>query len=180
MIVTFLNVSQVLRNKYATQEVAPPGSSLTQTIVAVIHYAAKSKRESHKLLGDVDKLGKKFRIPEKRLWHIKVKALAESEQWPQLRTLADSKAKPPIGYKPFAVAAIKGKQSVSEIMRYIDRVQDGEERYDLYCEAGLWKKAFEEAGKLRDVRRLANVRSSCDSAEVQRMCDEVLTHLVNT
>eukprot|EP00543_Licmophora_paradoxa_P010410 CAMPEP_0202477846 /NCGR_PEP_ID=MMETSP1360-20130828/94152_1 /ASSEMBLY_ACC=CAM_ASM_000848 /TAXON_ID=515479 /ORGANISM="Licmophora paradoxa, Strain CCMP2313" /LENGTH=795 /DNA_ID=CAMNT_0049105103 /DNA_START=45 /DNA_END=2432 /DNA_ORIENTATION=- len=177
--IDLLKDQEVLRTKYDTEEVAPTGASLMQTIVAVIHYAAKSKRESHKLLGDVDKIGRKFRVPEKRLWHIKVKALAESQQWPQLRILADSKAKPPIGFKPFAVAAIRGKQSPAEITRYIERVSSGESRYDLYCEAGVWKRAGEEAFKLRDTRRIASVRSSCNSAEVHKMCDELLVRLVN-
>ena len=168
---------EVLRTKYGSVDVAPSGSSLTDTMVAVMRHAATNKRESHRLLADVDKLAKKFRVPEKRLWHIKVKALAGSEQWPQLRVLGDSKAKPPIGFKPFAMAAITGKQPVTEIMRYIERVTSPEERYDLFCEATLWKRALDEAGKLRDPRRVSNVRSSCNSAEVQRLADELLNRL---
>jgi hypothetical protein len=168
---------EVLRTKYGTPDVAPIGSSLAETMTSIIRHAATNKRESHRLLGDVDKLAKKFRIPDKRLWYTKVKALAESEQWPQLRALGDSKAKPPIGFKPFAMAAIKGKQPVSEIMRYIERVTSPEERYDLFCEATLWKRALDEAGKLRDPRRVANVRSSCNSPEVQRLADDLLNKL---
>jgi hypothetical protein len=168
---------EVLRTKYGSPDVAPNGSSLAETMGAVLRHAAANKRESHRLLGDVDKLAKKFRVPEKRLWHIKVKALAESQQWPQLRALGDSKAKPPIGFKPFAMAAIMGKQPVSEIMRYIERVTSSEERFDLFFEANLWKRALDEAGKLRDSRRVTNVRSSCNSAEVQRLADELLNRL---
>mmetsp|Transcript_17132 Transcript_17132/g.25327 ORF Transcript_17132/g.25327 Transcript_17132/m.25327 type:complete len:1041 (+) Transcript_17132:101-3223(+) len=172
-----LKDQEVLRKKYGTEEVAPIGSSLTTTVVSIIRHAAVNKRESHKLLGDVDKLAKKFRMPEKRVWHIKVKAFAESGQWPQLRKLGDSKAKPPIGFKPFAMAAIQGKQSDPEIMRYIDRVTISEERYDLFCEAKLWKRALEEAGKLRDTRRVANVRSSCNSADIGQLADDMLNRL---
>ena len=175
--IELLKDQEVLRNKYGAPEVAPNGASLAETMVAVIKHAATNKRESHRLFADVDKLAKKFRVPDKRLWHTKVKALAESEQWPQLRALGDSKAKPPIGFKPFAMAAIKGKQTVSEVMRYIERVPSSEERYDLFCEATLWKRALDEAGKLRDPRRVANVRSSCNSAEVQRFADELLNRL---
>jgi hypothetical protein len=175
--VELLKDQEVLRNKYSAPEVAPSGASLTATMVAVINHSAVNKRESHRLLGDVDKLAKKFRVPEKRLWHIKVKALAESEQWPKLRTLGDSKTKPPIGFKPFAMAAIKGKQSPAEIMRYIEKVTSPEERYDLFCEADLWKRALDEAGRLRDSRRVANVRSSCNNVDVQRLSDEMLNRL---
>lgn len=172
-----LKDQEVLRKKYGTDEVAPRGSSLTTTIVSIIWHATVNKRESHRLLSDVDKLAKKFRIPDKRLWHIKVRAFADSGQWPQLRKLGDSKTKPPIGFKPFAMATIQGKQSDPEIMRYIDRVTVSEERYDLFCEAKLWKRALEEAAKLRDTRRIANVRSSCNSAEIEQLADDMLNRL---
>jgi hypothetical protein len=164
----------VLRTKYGSVDVAPYSTSVTDTIVSVIRFAAVNRREQHRLLVDADKIAKKFRVPEKRLWHIKVKAFAESEQWTNLRLLAESKTKPPIGYKPFARAAIKGKQGVTDIMRYIDRVVLPEERYDLFCEAVLWKRALEEAAKLKDVRRVANVKSLCNSPEIQLLADEMM------
>ena len=43
-------------------------------------------------------------------------------------------------------------------MYYIDRMTDksnGEARYELFCEAGMWKKALEEAVKLGDGRKIA-------------------------
>mmetsp|Transcript_15939 Transcript_15939/g.36638 ORF Transcript_15939/g.36638 Transcript_15939/m.36638 type:complete len:286 (-) Transcript_15939:566-1423(-) len=163
-----------LRSRYSIDDVAPPGSSLAETIIALLKHASTNKRESHKLNADADRLAKKFRVPEKRLWHLKVKAYAESGQWPQLRSLGDSKAKPPIGFKPFARVAIQYDQGVTEITRYIDRVQVGEERYGLFCEAKLWKRAVEEAVKLKDPQRIMNVRSICNSADIQRMCDEMM------
>jgi hypothetical protein len=175
--IELIESQEVLRSKYGTPEVAPEGSSVTGLVVAVIHYAARNKREAHRLLADADKLAKKFRVPERRFWHIKVKAFADSEQWANLRTLADSKTKPPIGFKPFARAAIKGDQGNSEIMRYIERVGSPEERYDLFCEARMWKRAVDEAVKLRDGRRIANVRSICNNAAVQGICDNALARL---
>lgn len=138
----------------------------------VIHYAAVSQRDQHRLLADADKIAKKFRMPEKRAWHIKVKAFADSKQWSNLRLLADSK-KSPIGYKPFARAVIKGKQNVSEIMRYINRVTP-EEKYDLLCEAELWKEALEEATKLKDPRRILNVKSLCNDTDIQLLADQMM------
>lgn len=125
----------------------------------------------------MDKLGKKFRVPEKRLWHVKVKAFAEGKEWASLRMLADSKTKSPIGFKPFARAAIKGQLGVSEIMKYIERVTIPEEKYDLFCEAALWKRALDEAMKMRDAQRITNVRSLCNSEEVQQLCDDLLRRI---
>jgi vacuolar protein sorting-associated protein 16 len=172
-----LKDQEVLRTKYGAYEVAPEISSVTATIASVIQFAATNVREQHRLLVDADKIGKKFRIPEKRLWHIKVKAFADSEQWSNLRILADSRTKPPIGYKPFARAVIKGKQSATEILRYIERIQVPEEVYDLYCEAGLWKNALEEATKMKDSRRLLNVKTLCNSTEIQLLADQMMGRL---
>jgi hypothetical protein len=91
---------------------------------------------------------------------------------------ADSRAKPPIGIKPFAQAVIKGWQGQAEILYYIDRMtdkSDGDARYELLCEAGMWKKALEEAVKLGDGRKIANVRSMCNSPDIQRLCDKYIT-----
>lgn len=146
---------------------------MTVLMASVIHYAATNQREQHRLLADADKIAKKFRIPEKRAWHIKVKAFADSKQWSNLRLLADSK-KSPIGYKPFARAAIKGKQTTTEIARYVDRVAIPEEKYDLLCQAEMWKPALEEATKLRDPRRILNVKSLCQQSDIQLLADQML------
>lgn len=146
-------------------------------MVSLIRHAAANKRDASRLLADVDKLGKKFRVPEKRLWHIKVKAFAENEEWAHLRTLAESKAKSPIGFKPFARAGIKGKLDVAEMTRYIERVTVPEERYDLFCEAELWKRALDEALRIRDPQRVSNVRSLCNSEEIQELCNKALSRL---
>jgi vacuolar protein sorting-associated protein 16 len=164
---------QVLRTKYGVYEVAPDSTSVTALMASVIHYAAQNQREQHRLLADADKIAKKFRMPEKRSWHIKIKAFADSNQWSNLRLLADSK-KSPVGYKPFARAVIKGKQSVSEIIRYIDRVTFPEERYDLLCEAEQWKAALEEAAKMKDQRRILNVKSLCSDSEIQLLAEEMM------
>jgi hypothetical protein len=142
-----------------------------------LHYAAINEREQHRLLSDADKIAKKFRIPEKMAWHTKVKAFAETNQWKNLRMLADSRTKPPIGFKPFARAAIKGDQSSHDILRYIERVTVPEERFSLFCEAGMWKRALEEAVKLRDEMRIIDVKTRCGSPEIQLQADQMLGKL---
>jgi hypothetical protein len=42
----------------------------------------------------------------------------------------------------------------------------------LFCEAGMWRKAVDEAVKLGDGRRIAHVRSVCNSIEIQNLCDK--------
>jgi len=154
-----------IRRAFGSMEVAPPSSSVTSTIVSILKYAAVDPRSAHRLRTEADRIGRKYKIPEKRLWHLKVRALSESNQWPALRNLCDSRAKPPIGIKPFAQAVIKGRQGQVEIMHYIGLMTsdtDAEDRYDLYCEALMWSKAYDEAVRLGDPRKIAHVKSMTD------------------
>lgn len=176
--IELLSDQERLRASYDSPDVAPQSSSVTSTIYSVVHFAGQRPREAHRLFSDAERLAKKFRVPEKRLWHVKVRAFAESGQWANLRNLADSRTKSPIGYKPFALAAVRGDQGVGEVMRYAERIASAEDRYDLFCEAGLWKRALEEATKLQDGRRILHVRSLASaSPDVQQLCDELVGRL---
>jgi vacuolar protein sorting-associated protein 16 len=174
--VDLLKDQEVLRTKYGVYEVAPETTSVAATISNVLRYAAVNVREQHRLLSDADKISRKFRVPEKRFWFVRVKAFAESEQWSNLRLLADSK-KSPIGYKPFARAAINGGQNVNEVNRYIERIAVPEEKYDLFCETKQWQRALDEAAKLRDGRRIINVKNLCQSTEIQLLADQTLARI---
>ena len=176
--VELLKDQEVIRTKYGSSEVVPPTTSVTATLVSVIHYASTHVREQHRLLSDVDKIAKKFRIPDRRLWHIKVKAFSESAQWSNLRLLADSRSKSPIGYAPFARAAIRGRQPSTEIVKYIEKITAAEERCDLLSEAGMWKRALEEAIRIRDARRLMEIKTKADSPELQMQAEQALRKLM--
>jgi len=171
--IELLSEQERLRRSYGS-EIIPPTSSVTTTIFSVICFASKNMRETHKLLQEAEKLAKRFKVPDKRLWHVKVRAFAASGQWGNLRTLSESRSKPAIAFKYFATAAIQGKQSVGEILRYIDKVTDSDERYDLFCEAKQWKRAVQEAKKVGDVRKVLHVRSVVNDKDIQRICDDFL------
>jgi len=143
-----------------------------------LKYASTNEglREQHRLLQDADKLARRFRIPDKRFWHIKVKAFSDSNQWSNLKSLGDSR-KSPIGYAPFARAAIRGKQPENEIKHYLRKISVQEERYDLLCEAGMWREALDIATELKDPRRLLNVKSLCNNEALQIEVDQRLGSL---
>jgi hypothetical protein len=136
-------------------------------------YSAENPNLANLLTQDAEKLCKRFRLTEKRIWYIKVNAFAKTGQWKALRILGDSRAKSPIGFKPFALAFLRGKQPVSDAVRYIERCTQPEERYFLFCEAKLWKKALDEAVQLKDSVRIMNVRSLCNDREMQQLCDRI-------
>jgi len=155
-------------------DLAIKNASVSTTIYNILCYAGIKSRESSKLLAEAERLGKKFKISEKRLWHLKVQAFGESEQWTALWSLAESKTKPPIGFKYFALEGIKRRQSEETIMKYIDKITENEERYELLCEGKFWKRAIDEVMKLGDKGRLIHIRSVCGSPVIQQLCDELL------
>ena len=174
-----LKDQEVIRTKYGSPDVCPVTSSVTRTIASVIHFAADHVREQHRLFADAEKLAKKYRVPEKRLWHIKVKAYADSNQWSNLRILADSRSKPPISFKFFAQVVIRATehQPITEILRYIEKVSAPEEKYDLFCEANQWQRALDEAMKIKDIRRILNVKTLCNSSDIAIVADQMMGRL---
>jgi hypothetical protein len=106
-----------------------------------------------------------------------VRAFSETGQWKNLHALAESRTKPPIGFKPFARAAIKGKRPANEILRFIERVTVPEERFSLFCEALMWSGALDEAVKMKDERRIIDVKARCNDPEIQQAANSMLGRL---
>ncbi|CAM9451824.1 unnamed protein product [Discosporangium mesarthrocarpum] len=136
--------------------------SVSETIYHLISIAATQPAggavDGGSLMGEAAQLQKRLRVPDKRFWHLKIKALASSGQWDALRSFC-AERKSPVGYKPFAVACMRHGQPARETEQYIDKVQQAEDRYDLYIEMGLWEKAAETATRLKDPRRIAEVHN---------------------
>ncbi|CAM9293597.1 unnamed protein product [Phaeothamnion confervicola] len=135
--------------------------SLADTLYHVVSVAATrdapATATAAALMPEAARLQRKFRVPDKRFWNIKVRALAAAGQWEQLRRFAAEK-KSPVGYGPFARACIAHHQPAEDTEQYIDKIPAAEERYELYLEIRSWEKAAEAALKLKDPRRMAEVR----------------------
>lgn len=161
---------------------APVTSSVTTSIAAVLSYAAASQdqREKTQLLADAEKLARKARMTPKRLYHIRVKAYADGGHWSALSDLADSR-QTPIGYKPFIRAAINGYRDINRdeyILSFIQKLGSNEEKFDMLCEALLWKQALKVADKdLKDPRRVKQVKERCGDRVLQVEADEILGRL---
>jgi len=164
-----------LRKEFRAEILLNENKSVISTLHGIYSYAAHNPRNAQRVLAEGDKFVRKFKISEKRMWHVKIKAFATSHQWSNLRALADSRTKPPVGFMHFALAAVHGKQGVGEILHYVEKMTNGDERYDVFCEAALWKWALDEARKLEDSRRkIMYVRSRCNDLEVRQLCEDLL------
>ena len=177
-------LEETLRAKYGSFDVAPVTSSVTTSIAAVLSYSAASQdqREKTQLLADAEKLARKARMTPKRLYHIRVKAYADGGHWTTLSDLAESR-QTTIGYKPFIRAAIQGYRNLNReeyILSFIQKLSSNEEKFDMLCEASLWKIALKVADKdLKDIRRVKQVKERCTDKALQLEADEVLGRLLS-
>lgn len=122
------------------------------------------------------RLAKKFKASDKMVWFVKINVYSRRQQWGMLAQLANS-AKSPVGYKPFAVAAIKHRQPHSEVEKYVDKCSSNEEKFDLFMEISCWRKAFDCAKTLRDPARVTDVLARCRDSALERQCQELLAKL---
>ena len=120
---------------------------------------------------------KKFKVPEKAFWHIKIATYGRLSAWAHLSRLATEK-KSPVGYAPFARVSIKHKQPGSDIERYIDKIGSLEEKFDLFVDMKDWRKAADCARTLRDGERLAAIYNQCRDPTLQRQVKDLLFEAV--
>ncbi|KAI8327280.1 Vps16, C-terminal region-domain-containing protein [Choanephora cucurbitarum] len=107
-----------------------------------------------------------FKIPDKRFWWVKLRALVEVRDWENLEKLAKTK-KSPIGYEPFVEECIRARQ-YQEASKYI-----------LKCDPpiGAFKEAGEQAYLNKDVEALREVRAKCTNHHVAQELDSLLAQL---
>ena len=60
-----------------------------------------------------------------------------------------------------------------ETEKYIDKVTEPEDRFELYCEVSMWKKAADTAVKLKDPARLQEVARLARDPKVTAYCQDL-------
>ncbi|RHZ79068.1 hypothetical protein Glove_152g21 [Diversispora epigaea] len=138
------------------------GLSLSETI----HKCITSNNS-----GKANKLKSDFKIPDKRFWWIKLKALVEMRDWDELDKLAKSK-KSPIGYEPFVEECIKAVQH-REATKYIQKCNPTV-RPGLFIKIGDFKSAGLEALALKDIQLLSEIRSKCNNHIIAQELDSYI------
>lgn len=119
-----------------------------------------------------DKMKSDFKVPDKRFWHIKLKALTEVKALGELETFSKSK-RSPIGYEPF-VRHLVEKGLPKEAVAYVARC-DSPKRADLYVECGEWRLAGKECKDRGDKAKLEQLRRKCPNSMIERELDQILS-----
>ncbi|XP_077989106.1 vacuolar protein sorting-associated protein 16 homolog [Glandiceps talaboti] len=105
-----------------------------------------------------EQLRKEFKVPEKRFWWLKIEALAEIGDWPELDKFSKNK-KSPVGYEPFVEACIK-HQNRFEACKYIPRVSP-ENKAKMYIKVGDLKQAAIAAYQQKSETDLVIILKKC-------------------
>ncbi|KAF6745417.1 vacuolar assembling/sorting protein VPS16 [Ephemerocybe angulata] len=121
-----------------------------------------------------DKLKSDFKIPDKRFWYIKLKALTEIRDFEGLDAFAKSK-RSPIGYEPFVRHLIE-KGYAKDAIAYVARC-DSPKRADLYADCGEWPLAGKECKDRGDKTKLEELRKRCPNSMLARELDQILSSM---
>nr|CAG4643026.1 EOG090X01BU [Ilyocryptus agilis] len=109
---------------------------------------------------EVDEMVKKLKIPERRLWWLKVTTLGEIGDWIELEKLSRIK-KSPIGYEPFVDVCLQ-YDNIAEAQRYLPKV-DEQLSIKYYVKAKLYLDAAQIAFQRKDTEALHYIQSHCAS-----------------
>lgn len=119
---------------------------------------------------EAEKFAKKFGVPEKKMWFLKLKVKASQGDWTSVEQMARVKKVPPIGWKPFAMMAVKkGQLDLAE--QFILKVSDVDFQLTMLQYIGKWMKAAEVAMKAKNEDVLREIYQKCESAEVRDFID---------
>uniref|UniRef100_A0A8C6D6F7 Vacuolar protein sorting-associated protein 16 homolog n=1 Tax=Moschus moschiferus TaxID=68415 RepID=A0A8C6D6F7_MOSMO len=117
-----------------------------------------------------EQLARDFRIPDKRLWWLKLTALADLEDWEELEKFSKSK-KSPIGYLPFVEICMK-QHNKYEAKKYASRVGP-EQKVKALLLVGDMAQAADVAIEHRNEAEMSLVLSHCTGATDGATADKI-------
>ncbi|CAI4053474.1 tethering complex subunit VPS16 SKDI_16G2250 [Saccharomyces kudriavzevii IFO 1802] len=127
----------------------------------------------------VKEIVKKFKVSEKKLYHLKCKMLVETKKFDQLLQFAQSK-KSPIGYMPF-YRYLKTRGHVNEAAPYVNMISglSYQEKKKLYIDCRSFRDAIQLAGKEKDIPGLKEIYNIIPSnePELKALTNETMSRI---
>jgi hypothetical protein len=148
------------------------GLSISSTMKLLL----RDSKYEPKLLPLVATFAKKFKVPDKRFYRVKIKALAETRQWDALHKFSMEKKNPPCGFKAFAIACLEeGEKQQAE--NYTARITSVDEKFETLVHLDMYGDALQLAIKLKDPEKLTNVRNLCNDESICNQADKAAMEL---
>ncbi|XP_061909972.1 vacuolar protein sorting-associated protein 16 homolog [Entelurus aequoreus] len=114
------------------------------------------------LYKQTDQLYRDFKVPDKRYWWLKLKALAEKEEWDELEKFSKSK-KSPIGYLAFVEVCMK-RNNKYEAKKYVSRVTP-EQKVKGHLAISDLEGAADAAIERRNESEITTVMARCSATD---------------
>ncbi|CAI4036829.1 hypothetical protein SMKI_16G1270 [Saccharomyces mikatae IFO 1815] len=113
----------------------------------------------------VKEIVKKFKVNEKKLYHLKCRTLVEAKKFDQLLQFSQSK-KSPIGYMPF-YTYLKSRGHIKEAAPYVSMISglSYQKKKKLYMDCKSFRDAIQLAGKEKDIPGLKEIYNNIPSNE---------------
>ncbi|KAG7217730.1 hypothetical protein INR49_020977 [Caranx melampygus] len=109
-----------------------------------------------------EQLYRDFRVPDKRYWWLKLKSLAEKEEWEELEKFSKSK-KSPIGYLPFVDVCMKCNNKY-EAKKYVSKVTP-DQKVKAHLVISDLEGAADAAIERRNESEMGAVLSRCSASD---------------
>ncbi|XP_056226167.1 vacuolar protein sorting-associated protein 16 homolog isoform X2 [Seriola aureovittata] len=109
-----------------------------------------------------EQLYRDFRVPDKRYWWLKLKSLAEKEEWEELEKFSKSK-KSPIGYLAFVDVCMKCNNKY-EAKKYVSKVTP-EQKVKAHLAVSDLEGAADAAIERRNESEMGAVLSRCSTSD---------------
>uniref|UniRef100_A0A7N8XYH1 Vacuolar protein sorting-associated protein 16 homolog n=1 Tax=Mastacembelus armatus TaxID=205130 RepID=A0A7N8XYH1_9TELE len=151
------HVTASYREKRLDSRLSVLQSAVDEYNKAKNEFAAKVTR-LHK---QAEQLYRDFRVPDKRYWWLKLKALAEKEEWEELEKFSKSK-KSPIGYLAFVEVCMKHNNKF-EAKKYVSKVTP-EQKVKAHLAVGDQEGAADVAIERRNDAEIGAVLSKCPAS----------------
>lgn len=147
------------------------GASLNTTIFTLLRHSHASRAAT---------LRSHFKVPDKRWWMLRLRALVARRDWPEIEDWVNKtgkKGKSPIGWEPFVreiLAAGNARLAATLVERIVDKEGGYERRAEWWVKCGALVKAAEEAAKFKDQELLESVKRRApehERVEIDRMLE---------
>ncbi|EGC36173.1 hypothetical protein DICPUDRAFT_32286 [Dictyostelium purpureum] len=142
------------------------GMSISDTIYKLISLNQGKRANSIK---------SEFKVPDKRFWWIKIKALSIMCDWEELMKFSKDK-KSPIGYEPFVEVCLEQKNQI-EALKYIPRITESLPKVQFYIQISYFREAADIAFKEKNVDLLNLVAKKCTNPEVLKVIEQMFQQL---
>lgn len=127
----------------------------------------------------VKEIVKKFKISEKKLYHLKCKTLVEAKKFDELLQFAQSR-KSPIGYMPF-YTYLKSRGHMDKASPYVNMIPglSYQEKKKLYVECRGFRDAIQLAGKEKDIPGLKEIYNIIppNEPELKALANETMSRI---